>query len=188
LISDDLQQSYEELAAMAARLQADDIETLSKRDPFFIENKRKVVVLLASYLKLAVAVTRYRGYLNSVDEEAIKVDIERLTGELESASEKIQKVKKKNISVLAERLDKVEKAKANSEYLGAQMETIEDTMSLVVDQAITLSDPKGMGTQIDNLLLNLKETELIAAEMESFSELEEGLDDEVFVLPRREKE
>jgi len=83
-------------------------------------------------------------------------------------------------------MEKLIKAKANCEYLLAQMETIEDTMKLVIDQAITLSDPKGMGLQIDTLLLNLQETELVAAEMESFTELEQGLSDEIFPLEREE--
>jgi hypothetical protein len=187
LISAELQESYQQLANLANRLEAEDIQATSKRDPFYTENQRKVAVLLASYLKLAVAVTRYNNYLDSVDEDAINSNVKRLESELDKADEKVQKVKMKNIEVLRNRLDKVDKAKANSEYLFAQMETIEDTMSLVVDQAITLSDPKGMGLQIDNLLMNLKETELIASEMESFTELEEGLADD-FHLPRRETE
>ncbi len=187
LVGEPLRARYAELAKLADRLDGDDIKTMSQRDPFFIENKRKVNVLLATYLKLAVAVTRYGTYLASVEPDEITKNIERLVEELEGANEKVQKVKIKNIEILKKRLAKVTKAETNKSYLAAQMETIEDSMSLVVDQAITMSDPKGMGLQIDNLLLNLQETELIADEMESFTELEAGLDDEMFILPR-EKE
>ena len=50
------------------------------------------------------------------------------------------------------------------------------SVSLTIDQAITLTDPKGMGMQIDNLLANLQETELITSEMEAFEELQAGMD------------
>lgn len=187
LVGEQLRPRYEELARLADRLDGEDIRTLSQRDPFFIENKRKVNVLLATYLKLAVAVTRYGTYLASVEPDEIKKNIGRLEEELEGSNERVKKVKLKNIEILRKRLNKVTKAETNKSYLAAQMETIEDSMSLVVDQAITMSDPKGMGVQIDNLLLNLQETELIADEMESFTELEAALDDEMFILPR-EKE
>jgi hypothetical protein len=88
--------------------------------------------------------------------------------------------------VLKKRAEKVEKAKANSQYLAAQMETIADTLRLVVDQAITLSDPKGMGVQIDNLLSSLQDTEIVAAEMEGFEEFEQGMDP-VVSLPREKQ-
>ena len=182
-IEESLRQRYRELARLAERLEGETASELRKRDPFYIENKRKVAVLLANYLKIAMAVTRYNSYLSGVDQQGIVANIERLEQEISSADERVQQVKQKNIDVLRKRLDKLVKAKANSEYLIAQMETIEDTMQLVVDQAITLSDPRGMGSQIDNLLLNLQETELIAAEMEPFSELEHGFD-EVIELPR----
>lgn len=182
-IEESLRQRYRELARLAERLEGETATELRKRDPFYIENKRKVAVLLANYLKIAVAVTRYKSYLSGVDQEGIVANVERLETEIAAADERVKKVKEKNIDVLRKRMDKLIKAKANSEYLIAQMETIEDTMQLVVDQAITLSDPKGMGTQIDNLLFNLQETELIAAEMETFTELEQGFD-EVIELPR----
>jgi hypothetical protein len=183
-IEEALRERYGELARLTARLESEAATELRKRDPYYIENKRKIAVLLANYLKIAVAVTRYKSYLAGVDQDAIVANIERLESEVAEADERVQKVKQKNIDVLRKRLDKLVKAKANSEYLIAQMETIEDTMQLVVDQAITLTDPKGMGTQIDNLLFNLQETELIAAEMETFTELEQAYDD-VIELPRQ---
>jgi len=186
LIEDSLRQRFTKLAELANKFEGETISTLQKKDPFYQENRRKVAVLLANYLKIAFAVTRYQAYLADVDPEEIQLDIERLEEEILDASERVQQVKKKNIEVLTKRLEKLKKASANCTYLSAQMETIEDTMKLVVDQAITLSDPKGTGMQIDNLLLNLQETELVAAEMESFDELEQGLTDEVFHLPEKE--
>src|SRR5690606_23343935 len=109
------------------------------------------------------------------DDEKITDNIQRLEREIESASERVVGIKKKNIDILKKRLEKLEKASSNLEFLRAQMETIEDTMHLVVDQTTTQSDPKGSSMQIDNLLFNLQETELIAQEMESVMEFEDGL-------------
>ncbi|MCB1219890.1 MAG: hypothetical protein H7A35_09925 [Planctomycetales bacterium] len=175
--------NYRALEQQAVRISADELPRNLQDDPFFQENRRKVATLLANYLRMAVAVTRYNRYLDSADPQKITENIERLQSELGEASERVVGIKKKNIEVLQKRLDKLEKAKSNLEYLKAQMETIEDTMHLAVDQITTQSDPKGSSMQIDNLLFNLQETELIAQEMESVLELEDGLD-ESFNLPR----
>ena len=172
-----LRDRYLELEQLAARLRGDTVSLSRLKDPLLKENLRKVAILLASFLKLAVAVTRYHNYLAGVDPESIKTGIARLQKELESTTdERVTDIKQKNVDVLQKRAEKVDKARANVEYLEAQMGTIADTMRLVVDQAITLSDPKGMGLQIDNLLQTLQDTELVAAEMDSIEELEQGLD------------
>jgi hypothetical protein len=173
-IDQDLRQRYGELDSLSARLRSDMLPAAGDSREMLKENQRKVAVLLASYLKIAVAVTRYRHYLTAINPEMINKDVTRLTKEMESADDRIKAVKQKNLDILKKRLEKIDKAKANSEYLAAQMEAIEDTMRLVVDQAVTLTDPKGMGTQIDNLLQTLQDTDLIAAEMEPYAELEAG--------------
>jgi len=184
MITNNLRERYNQLDQLTSRFREEKSATLKERDPFYQENRRKIKVLLANYLKIALAVTRYQEYLGGVDADEITENIERLKKEIPDSIERVQDVKKKNIEILTKRLQKLEKAVANSDYLNAQMETIEDTMRLVVDQAITLTDPKGMGLQIDNLLMNLQETELIAAEMDAYTELEQGMLDDVFELPR----
>jgi hypothetical protein len=181
----DLEQrdNYRRLEQQAIRISDEEIPRSLLDDPFFQENRRKIATLLANYLRMTVAVTRYTRYLASADADKISENIERLENEIESASERVVGIKKKNIDILKKRLEKLEKAQSNLEFLKAQMETIEDTMHLVVDQMTTQSDPKGSSMQIDNLLFNLQETELIAQEMESVMELEDGLD-ESFNLPR----
>jgi hypothetical protein len=188
-IDPQLQARYRELEGMTQRLRHE-YEMLGERaDAMQQDNYRKIIMLLASYLKIARAVTRYRGYLESVQPETIRKDIARLEQQIEGMTdERILGVRKKNIDVLQKRLEKVEKAGANWSYLIAQMEAIEDTMRLVVDQAITLSDPKGTGLQIDNLLTTLQETELVSSELEYYDELEQGMLDDVIDLPDMEKQ
>jgi hypothetical protein len=178
-IDQDLRTRYGELDSMAARLRTESLPSGAYARDLLKENQRKLAVLLASYLKIAVAVTRYRHYLGGINPDSIKRDVTRLEKEIESAGDRIKEVKAKNLEILKKRLDKIDKAKVNSEYLAAQMEAIEDTMRLVVDQAVTLTDPKGMGTQIDNLLQTLQDTELIAAEMEPYAEFEAGYSEEL---------
>jgi hypothetical protein len=93
-------------------------------------------------------------------------------------------VKLKNIEVLQRRLEKIHKARANREYLAAQLQTIEDTLRLAVDQAITLSDPQGAGVQVETLLQNLQDSEQLASELDSLLDLDLGLDDDLDAAPR----
>lgn len=175
-IEDQYRARYMQLEQKAHRLDDEDISALRKRDPYYQQNLRKIAVLLANFLRIAMAVTRYTLYLRDINPETIKGNIARLEKESENADPRIKDVKSKNIEVLSKRLEKIERAMTNRDYLQAQMDTIEDTMSLTIDQAITLTDPKGMGMQIDNLLANLQETELITSEMEAFEELQAGMD------------
>jgi hypothetical protein len=177
------QSQYLELEHMTKRLRDEFIGLKDQADPMQEDNYRKIIMLLGSYLKIARAVTRYQQYLENVDLDHIERDIKRLEAQLEGADERVLGVRKKNIDVLLKRREKIEKAGANQDYLIAQMEAIEDTMRLVVDQAITLSDPKGTGMQIDNLLTTLQDTDLISAEMDYYNELEQGMADEVVALP-----
>jgi hypothetical protein len=178
-----LQAKYYELENMTLRLRTEHEGLGDRADAMQQDNYRKIIMLLASYLKIARAVTRYGNYLSEVDPEGIRRDIGKLEQQLEGSDERVLSVRKKNIDVLQKRLEKIEKAGANWSYLIAQMEAIEDTMRLVVDQAITLSDPKGTGLQIDNLLTTLQETELLNTEMEYYDELEQGMLAETIDLP-----
>jgi hypothetical protein len=184
-IDPSLRKRYSDIETMASRLKGD-MENFAKiEDPLVKENLRKVATLMSSFLKLCVAITRYRNYLGTTDPKSLEKDITRLEEEALDADERVAAVKVKNVDVLKKRLEKITKARANVEYLAAQLETIEDTMRLVVDQAVTLTDPKGMSTQIDSLLYTLNDAELIAAEMEGFDELEAGLLSEIDApLPR----
>ncbi|MCB1217878.1 hypothetical protein KDL44_10820 [bacterium] len=178
-LSDEHRRVYAGLEHEAARLEDDDVGTAQRRDPYYQDNRRKVQRLLISYLQLARAVSRYAQYIDGADEQRIRRDIERLQDEIGKAEERVREVKLKNVDVLGRRLAKLQKAHANLDYLSAQLETIEDTLHLVVEQAITLSDPRGSSMQIDNLLGNLEETEMLAAEMDAYLELQDGLTDEV---------
>lgn len=179
-----LRKRYQDVESLAKRLHGDMKNFAQLKDPLVKENVRKVATLMNSFLKLCVAITRYRNYLGDVKPGELEKDIKRLEEEALDAEERVAAVKAKNVDVLRKRLEKITKARANVEYLSAQLETIEDTMRLVVDQAVTLTDPKGTGTQIDSLLDTLNDAELIAAEMESFEELEAGLLDKIDPLMR----
>jgi len=188
-IDPSLRKRYQDIESLASRLQGDMQNFGQVKDPIIKENVRKVATLMSSFLKLCVAITRYRSYLGNVNPADLEKDIKRLEAESKQADERVALVKATNIDVLQKRLDKLTKARANCEYLAAQLETIEDSMRLAVDQAVTLTDPKGMSTQIDSLLYTLNDAELIAQEMESFEELEAGLsvDLDEQVLRRRER-
>lgn len=176
-VPSEYQRQYSELTALVSRLSAPGVTAAQKRDPYFKDNQSKAAILLANFLRIAVAMGRYAQYAGSAEPQQIEADIKRLITEADQAEPRIQQIKVKNIEILRKRLEKIVRAKANQEYLAAQLEAIEDTLKLVVDQAITLSDPKGIGQQVDNLLQNLQDTDLLSAEMDSYLELTDSADD-----------
>ncbi len=169
-------QRFAALSGTLARLHGSDISITQQRDPYYQDNQHKISVLLVNFLRIAVAIGRYDNYAAQDNAQTVTDGIKRLIAEADQADERVKQIKLKNIEILRQRLDKMTRAKANREYLEAQLQAIEDTLKLVVDQTLTLSDPKGIGMQVDNLLLNLKDTEMISGEMDSYLELTEGLD------------
>jgi hypothetical protein len=183
LIAPDMQQRYTSLEQLTSQILGGNVVPALKRDPYFQDNQRKVATLLVSFLRIAFALTRYAQYLATNDPQKVQADIDRLEGEAMTSDERTQQVKMQNIDILKQRLDKINRAAANREYLTAQLKTIEDTLQLVVDQAVTLSDPKGAGLQVETLLQNLKDSEQISTEMDGLLDMDLGQDEITAGLP-----
>ena len=183
VIAPEMRQRFTTLEQLTAQILGGNVVPALKRDPYFQDNQRKVATLLVSFLRIAFALTRYAQYLSTNDPQKVQADIDRLEGEAMTADERTQAVKMQNIDILKQRLDKIKRAAANREYLSAQLQTIEDTLQLVVDQAVTLSDPKGAGLQVETLLQNLKDSEQISGEMDSMLDMDLGQDDLTAGLP-----
>jgi hypothetical protein len=183
LIDGGMRQRFGQLEQATLQIRSGEVAPALKRDPYFQDNQRKIATLLVSFLRIAFALTRYAQYLGGNDPQRVQADIDRLEGEAMTSDERVQQVKMQNIAVLRQRLDKIKRAAANREYLAAQLQTIEDTLQLVVDQAVTLSDPQGAGLQVETLLQNLKDSEEISGEMDSLLDMDLGQDDITAGLP-----
>lgn len=128
----------------------------------------KLDYLLRTFLQMLVALSRLREHLSTVDREAIRQDVRRLTKEMESAKPRVRAVKERNVDILQQRLTRLERAEDDRELIEANLDTIEATLKLIRDNVVSLNKPEGISDQIDLVVTNMKENERLMESMSSF--------------------
>ncbi len=143
------------------------------------ESFRKLSYLLRTYLRLLVSLGSIRSYLKSSDRESIVQRIRSLEQEIAKpeGSERVREVKQKNVTILQQRMNRVEKARENEEVIEANLHTLEDTLKLIRDNAMTLDNPAGISKQINGVITGLEESERVLKDIEHFASLEEKVSD-----------
>ena len=110
--------------------------------------------LVDAFLEMALTVSRYERYLDSVDVDALERDKSRWHGK--ATSDRIQEaereVAKKNYDVINKRTEKIREIR---NYLGvarSQLDLIENSFRLIADQIVTMQSPQELSGQLDELL------------------------------------
>ena len=71
---------------------------------------------------------------------------------------------------------RVMKAHEQMAVIRGQLKNVETTMKLLLDTAMTVADPKRVGKDIDTVLQNIRDSEVLSADMAQLSDLEQGRD------------
>jgi hypothetical protein len=146
-------------------------------DPFAKDNLEKLDKLSISYLKLLTALSEYGEYLGLVNPESIVKDLDQARRAVEQAEPAIKPVREKQVTLLENRLARYRKAQTRIELINAECINIETTMKLLVDQAMTAPDSERVSRDIDQVLTNIRESEVLTQELAVFDDLERELDD-----------
>jgi hypothetical protein len=110
--------------------------------------------LVDSFLELALTVSRYQQYLDSVDLDSLERDRERWQSRAaaQKAADQEREIAKKNFAVIMKRIEKLREIRA---YLGVatgQLDLIENSFQLIADQIVTMQSPTELSGQLDDLL------------------------------------
>jgi len=110
--------------------------------------------LVDAFLEMALTVSRYERYLDSVDVNALERDKQRWQGKVSSdrVQEAEREIAKKNFDVINKRTEKIREIR---DYLGvarAQLDLIENSFQLIADQIVTMQSPAELSGQLDDLL------------------------------------
>jgi len=110
--------------------------------------------LVDAFLEMALTVSRYERYLDSVDVNALERDKARWQGK--ATSDRVQEAERgiaqKNFDVINKRTEKIREIR---NYLGvarAQLDLIENSFQLIADQIVTMQSPAELSGQLDDLL------------------------------------
>ncbi len=122
----------------------------------------------ASFLRMLASHQNYVKYLSQIDRERIVQEITRIDRDIEGRSGRVAELKLKNREILSQRLERIEKARENREVVEAELDVMINTINLLRDQTISITDPQGISLQIDTVLENMRDTDELVREIDSF--------------------
>lgn len=141
---------------------------------------QKIDGLIESYLELLYRRERYRDMTRRNRETEIQKTMRSVKNDMADDTNRVKAVKKRRLKVLERRLARFQKARENLEIIGAQLVTIEDVVSYIHEQSMTLQDPQEVSYQLDALLQEVEETQASIRQIEDvFATPSDFLDDEV---------
>ncbi len=128
---------------------------------------RKIDGLSSNYLFVLDSTYRFEQYVATTKESHLNSEIAEAEQELaEATSEKLRDIKRRRLVILRKRLDRLKSAKEKLHIGESQLETIEDAISYIYEQSITMSNPEELGIQLDTLLTDVEETVTIIEDVE----------------------
>ncbi len=92
-------------------------------------------------------------YLGSIDTDALDKDHRRYEQSARGdPSDPRTAIAKKNLSVVARRLEKVQEIRSYLSVARGQLDLIENSFQLIADQIVTMQSPQELSGQLDELL------------------------------------
>ena len=149
---------------------ASDLKTPSNLDPSLnLESlhTKGLDRLLWVYLRMLFSQHSLERFFETVSEEKIKSDMERIDSQLNALraddnsphAQKIRRTLVDNRSTLQERLDNYNQAKSNYEFVMLELERVENKIKSLAEISVNRQDPEFISGQIDAVADSMKETE-----------------------------
>ncbi|GEM_PF-2354576 len=176
-IDSDLYDKIDDITRLRDRAREILTGKFGEHDLFAKDNLDKLDKLAISYLQLLVALSEYDEYLSLVDPESIERELESAQGAAEVEDRTLREVRHRQVELLRNRLTRYQRASQRLGLLQAQCRNVETTMKLLIDQAMTAPDAQRVGRDIDEVLSNIRESEILTQELAGYEDLERELDD-----------
>lgn len=176
-IDPDLQGKVQDTTELRDRARQILSEKYGSSDPFAKDNREKLDKLAISYVQLLAALSEYAQYMSLVDPPSIERDLAEAQRLAQDAPPALADVRAKQVLLLTNRLERYRRAEERSALVQAQCANVETTMKLLVDQAMTAADPQRVGRNIDQVLDNIRDSEVLKDELAAFDDLERDLED-----------
>lgn len=141
-------------------------------DPFAQDNLAKLDKLAVSYVQLLSNLSDYDDYLSVVDAQSLEQEIVETKRSLAETSEDLRQLRERQLLLLQNRLSRYRKVEARLRLLKEEAASIETTIKLLADQAMSAPEGRDVWHDIDTVLDNIKESELLSADLAVFDEFE----------------
>jgi hypothetical protein len=110
--------------------------------------------LVQAFLDMTLTCERYEAYLDNVDIEQLNRDRKRyaLIVKAGPANDPEAQIAQKNMAVTDKRVVKLEEIKRYLQVARGQLDLIENSFQLLVEQIVTMQSPRELSGQLDELL------------------------------------
>lgn len=147
---------HEAVQALAReiRKQAEDAEegTVEHLD----DTLAKLDFMLEQHARMLTSLDRIEANLDSPESDNLPRRVEALRAELEGMEAgRIKTAKEKNLAVLMQRLQRLEKSREEREYLQVSLDTLENTLKLVRERVVAATSAQGIANSLDEVVLEL---------------------------------
>lgn len=143
---------------MALVARQEEIQRLAAQNPSFtgelLRNElAKTDRLVEAFVEMAVTCERYETYLETVSQDGLERDLRRYEayGKGEASDPQVV-IAKKNLSIVARRLEKMQEIRRYLSVARGQLDLIENSFQLIADQIVTMQSPQELSGQLDELL------------------------------------
>jgi len=133
----------------------------------------KLEVLNERFLWMMETANAYQRYLNDVDHTALTnslADVELAIGQTQG---RVQSSLRERRDVLKKRLNRLQRVMENNIVVNTQIATVEDIMRLIYESSMSMTDPRGITRQVDDLLIDLESTEETVFELDRVDDANE---------------
>jgi len=129
----------------------------------------KLDYLLDTFLRAQITLSAMQEHFVDSNKAQLERQIRSIEADLKrSLPDKLRDAKCRSLGIFTQRLTRLNKLEQDMEVLRTQIDNIEQTIKLVSDQSISLSDPQQVAGQIDGAVAEVGETERSLSEVESF--------------------
>ncbi|MBI5240420.1 MAG: hypothetical protein HY926_08095 [Elusimicrobia bacterium] len=129
----------------------------------------KLDYLLDTFLRAQITLSAMQEHLMDSDKSKLERQIRAIDADIKRGlPDKLRDAKTRSLGIFTQRLARLNKLENDLEVLRTQLDNIEQTIKLVSDQSISLSDPQQVAGQIDGAVAEVGEAERSLNEVESF--------------------
>jgi hypothetical protein len=137
--------------------------------------------LLWLFLRLLLSKTALDRFLQSMDEREITTRLEDLRKTLATAQaggdERIVTSLQDSIAMGELRLDNVNRARKNAEFVSVELDRIEGKIQALAEMAVNRQDPDFLSSQVDSAAESMRQTEKAVSELQHLTGLADQLEE-----------
>lgn len=131
--------------------------------------------LLWVFLRLLLSQQALGRFLRAADGDAIKAQLDELTAKQRAAEakkdERILRSIVDSVATATLRLENYEKARSNAEFVGVELDRIENKIQALTEMAISHQDPNELSDQVDAVAEGMSQTEQTIRDLQSITGL-----------------